>query len=137
MKYTDLRDFVRQLTTLGELKKITKPIATRLEMTALSDRALRQGGPALCPEQPVNEGGVAYNFPVLADVFGTPRRVALAMGADDLAGLRDVGRLLASLKEPEPPRGVKDAGRLLGMAKALWDMKPATVRSAPCREMVI
>lgn len=137
MKYADLRDFTNQLFTLGELKKITQPIATRLEITALSDRVLRASGPALWLERPVNEGGAVYNFPVLANLFGTPRRVALAMGADDLAGLRDVGRLLASLKEPEPPKGVKDAGRLLGMAKALWDMKPATVRSAPCREVVV
>src|SRR5690349_6068257 len=122
MKYADLRAFADQLRSLGELKNVTEPVATKLEMTALSDRVLRAGGPALWIERPVNEGGVGYKFPVLANLFGTPRRVALAMGADDLAGLRDVGRLLASLKEPEPPKGVKDAGRLLAMAKALWDM---------------
>ena len=74
------------------------------------------------------EQPAGYKIPALTNLFGTPRRVALGMGADDVAELRDVGRLLASLKEPEPPKGLKDAGKLLQMAKALWDMKPAIVR---------
>jgi 4-hydroxy-3-polyprenylbenzoate decarboxylase len=59
------------------------------------------------------------------------------MGADSLGDLREVGRLLAALKEPDPPKGLKDAGRLLQMAKALWDMKPAQLRSGPCQEVVL
>jgi 4-hydroxy-3-polyprenylbenzoate decarboxylase len=136
MKYADLRDFMAQLESAGELRRIAKPASTKLEITALCDRVLRSGGPALLFERPVDEGGSAYNFPVLANLFGTPRRVAMAMGADDLAGLRDVGRVLAGLKEPEPPKGLKDAGRLWQMAKALWDMKPATVRSPACQELL-
>jgi 4-hydroxy-3-polyprenylbenzoate decarboxylase len=80
---------------------------------------------------------VGYKISALTNLFGTPKRVALGMGADDVADLRDVGRLLASLKEPEPPKGLKDAGKLLQMAKALWDMKPAPVRHAPCQEVVL
>jgi len=136
MKYRDLRDFVRQLEAEGELRKLAQPIATRLEITALSDRVLRAGGPALLFESPTRQGGERYKIPVLANLFGTPRRVALGMGAQDLAGLREVGRVLASLKEPEPPKGFKDAGRLFQMAKSLWDMKPALVRGAPCQQEV-
>ena len=132
MNYRDLRDFMRQLEALGELRRITEPVSARLEMTALADRVLRAGGPAMLVEHPVG-----YKIPALINLFGTPRRVALGMGAEGLEGLRDVGRVLASLKEPEPPRGLKDAGRLLQMVKALWDMKPATVRRAHCQEVVL
>ena len=132
MNYRDLRDFMRQLEALGELRRIADPVSARLEMTALADRVLRAGGPAMLVEHPVG-----YKIPALINLFGTPRRVALGMGAEGLEGLRDVGRVLASLKEPEPPRGLKDAGRLLQMVKALWDMKPATVRRAHCQEVVL
>jgi 4-hydroxy-3-polyprenylbenzoate decarboxylase len=132
MKYRDLRDFMAQLERLGELKRLATPVAARLEMTALADQVLQAGGPAILVTKPAG-----YNIPALINLFGTTRRVALGMGAEGLDGLRDVGRVLASLKEPEPPKGLKDAGRLLGMVKALWDMKPATVRSPPCQEVVI
>ena len=132
MKYRDLRDFIQQLDTLGELRKVPESVSVRLEMTAIGDSVLRAGGPALLFEQPAG-----YNIPCLTNLFGTPRRVALGMGADSTDDLRDVGRLLASLKEPEPPKGLKDAGKLFGMAKALWDMKPSVQRRAPCQDVVI
>ncbi|MCW5664459.1 MAG: UbiD family decarboxylase [Piscinibacter sp.] len=132
MKYRDLRDFMAGLEASGELRRVADPVSARLEMTAVSDFVLRQGGPALLFERP--DG---YKFPVLANLFGTPRRVALGMGATGVGELRDVGLLLASLKEPEPPKGMRDAGRLLHMAKALWDMKPAVLRQAPCRDVVL
>jgi len=132
MKYCDLRDFMSALERCGELKRVAEPVSTRLEMTAVSDFVLRRNGPALWFQQPVG-----YKISALTNLFGTPKRVALGMGADDVSELRDVGRLLASLKEPEPPKGLKDAGKLLQMAKALWDMKPATTRSAPCQEVVL
>ena len=131
MKYRDLRDFVGQLERLGELRKLTEPVSPRLEMTAIGDKLLRAGGPAVLCTQPLG-----YKIPCLINLFGTPRRVALGMGAESLSDLRDVGRLLAGLKEPDPPKGLKDAGKLLAMAKALWDMKPAVQRSAPCQEVV-
>ncbi len=131
MKYRDLRHFIDGLERIGELVRIANPVSARLEMTALSDLVLRAGGPALLFERP--DG---YEISALTNLFGSTRRVALGMGAADLGELRDVGRMLASLKEPDPPRGVKDAGRLLQMAKALWDMKPALVRQAPCQEEV-
>ena len=120
------------LERLGELRRVAEPVSTRLEMTAVSDAVLRAGGPALWFQDPVG-----YKFSALTNLFGTPRRVALGMGAEDLGELRDVGRLLAGLKEPEPPKGIKDAGKLLTMAKALWDMKPARVRQPPCQEVVL
>jgi len=147
MKYRDLRDFVAGLERRGELQRIAQPVSVRLEMTALSDRVLRSSGPALWFEQPVGDAmspscaeqrnAKRYKVPVLANLFGTPKRVALGMGAEDVSELRDIGHVLASLKEPEPPRGLKDAGKLLQMAKALWDMKPSTQRNAPCQEAVI
>jgi len=131
MKYRDLRDFMSGLEQAGELQRVAEPVSARLEMTAVSDFVLRAGGPALWFERPVG-----YKISALTNLFGTPKRVALGMGAADLSELRDVGRLLASLKEPEPPRGLKDAGKLLRMAKALWDMKPASVRKPACQEVV-
>ena len=136
MKYRDLRDFLAQLERLGELKKVADPVSPRLEMTALGDRVLRAGGPALL-FQNVVDGDTRYTVPCLTNLFGTTRRVALGMGADSIGELRDVGRLLAGLKEPEPVRGFKDAGKLLQMAKAVWDMKPASVRRAPCQNQVL
>ena len=142
MKYRDLREFVSGLERQGELTRISEPVSVHLEMTSVSDRVLRAGGPALWFEHPTGRGDGttsaprAYAIPVLANLFGTPKRVALGMGADDVSELRDIGRVLASLKEPEPPRGLKDAGKLIQMAKALWDMKPSSVRSAPCQAEV-
>jgi 4-hydroxy-3-polyprenylbenzoate decarboxylase len=132
MKYRDLRDFMSMLEGAGELRRVAEPVSARLEMTALSDRVLRAAGPALLFEQPIG-----YTISALTNLFGTPKRVALAMGATDVSQLRDVGRVLANLKEPEPPKGLKDAGRLLQMVKSLWDMKPATLRSAPCQQVVL
>ncbi|WP_028225997.1 UbiD family decarboxylase [Paraburkholderia ferrariae] len=140
MKYKDLRDFVARLETLGELRRVPQAVSPVLEMTELCDRVLRASGPAL-----LFENRSAHAFPVLGNLFGTPRRVALGMGLDTpesagdgaaLESLRDVGRLLSALKEPEPPRGLKDAGKLLTLAKAVWDMAPKTVSSPPCQEIV-
>ncbi|HMN76789.1 MAG TPA: UbiD family decarboxylase [Burkholderiaceae bacterium] len=132
MKYDDLRGFLAGLETAGELMRVEDPVSARLEMTALSDRVLRADGPALLFERPAG-----YKIPVLTNLFGTPSRVARGMGAADVGALRDVGRVLASLKEPDPPKGLKDAGRLLQMAKALWDMKPATVRKPVCQDEIV
>ena len=132
MKYRDLRDFMTGLERAGELRRVAEPVSARLEMTAISDFVLRASGPALWFQQPVG-----YKVSALTNLFGTPKRVALGMGASEVSELRDVGRLLASLKEPEPPKGLKDAGKLLHMAKALWDMKPANVRHAACQDVVL
>ena len=131
MKYSDLRDFVAKLEALGELKHIAIPVSPYLEMTELCDRTLRNGGPALLFDKPST-----HDIPVLGNLFGTPRRVALGMGASDLSELRKVGQVLANLKEPEPPKGFKDVLGLGAMVKSLWDMAPKELRSAPCQEVV-
>ena len=132
MKYRDLRDFIRQLESLGELRKFSEPVSPRLEMTAIGDKLLRSGGPAVLCTNPQG-----YKIPCLINLFGTPKRVALGMGAAEVSELREVGTLLANLKEPEPPKGLKDAGKLLQMAKALWHMKPAVRSRAPCQDVVM
>ncbi len=132
MKYRDLRDFIALLEARGELKRVTAPVDPRLEMTEICDRTLRRGGPALLFENPTG-----HSVPVLGNLFGTPQRVALGMGEESVSALREVGRLLAYLKEPDPPRGMKDAWRALPIYKKVLDMAPKTVRSAPCQEVVV
>ncbi|MHA6909631.1 4-hydroxy-3-polyprenylbenzoate decarboxylase [Ralstonia pseudosolanacearum] len=136
MQYRDLRDFLAQLERIGELRRIRVPVSPRLEMTEVSDRLLRAEGPAVVFERPA-DGVRTYDMPVLANLFGTPRRVALGMGAESLDELRDVGRLLSALKEPEPPRGLREAGKLWTMVKAVWDMAPRKVSSPACQEIVL
>jgi len=108
MNYSDLRDFIAKLQEIGDFKRVSAPISPNLEMTEVCDRILRAGGPAVLFEKPVGADGKAYPIPVLANLFGTPRRVALGMGADDVSELRRIGHVLARLKEPEPPKGFRD-----------------------------
>jgi 4-hydroxy-3-polyprenylbenzoate decarboxylase len=131
MKYSDLRDFISQLQSIGELKHIQVPISPYLEMTEICDRTLRAAGPALIFDKPVG-----HSFPVLGNLFGTPRRVALGMGAEDVSELRRIGHVLATLKEPQAPGSFKDVMGLGSMLKALWDMAPKEHRSAPCQDIV-
>src|SRR5690606_39710686 len=106
-------------------------------MTESSDRVLRKAGPALLFEQAVHEGRPA-GMPVLANLFGTPQRVAWGMGADDVSALRDIGHLLASLREPEAPRNLREAiGTVSTLKSALWDMSPKRIRGAPCHDIVL
>ncbi|MFZ0105934.1 MAG: UbiD family decarboxylase, partial [Thiobacillus sp.] len=131
MQYQDLRDFIVQLEQAGELKRIAVEVDPRLEMTEIADRVLRAGGPALLFENP--KGG---SMPVLANLFGTVKRVALGMGTDDPAKLREIGKLLAYLKEPEPPKGLRDAWDKLPVLKQVLNMAPKEVKSAPCQDVV-
>lgn len=132
MKYKDLRDFIAKLEALGQLKRITLPISTELEMTEIADRTLRMGGPALLFEKPIG-----YDVPVLANLFGTPERVALGMGQESVSALRDVGELLAYLKEPEPPKGLKDLWDKVPVFKQVLNMPAKEVSKAPCQEIVL
>ena len=132
MYYHDLRDFIAQLERLGELKRVQVAVDPHLEMTEICDRVLRAGGPALLFENPKG-----YAIPVLGNLFGTPRRVALGMGADDVAALREVGKLLAFLKEPDPPKGMRDAWEKLPIFRKVLDMAPKKVSRPLCQERVI
>ncbi|HTN47836.1 MAG TPA: 4-hydroxy-3-polyprenylbenzoate decarboxylase [Burkholderiaceae bacterium] len=133
MKYRDLRDFLARLEREGDLRRVRVPVSPRLEMTEVCDRTLRTGGPALLFERPTG-----FDVPVLANLFGTTRRVARGMGAEDVQALRDVGELLASLREPEAPTSFRDAlGKVALLKSALWDMAPKEVRSAPSQDIVV
>lgn len=132
MKYKDLRDFIAQLEQRGELVRISQTVDPVLEMTEIADRTLRGGGPALLFENPKG-----YTIPVLANLFGTPKRVALGMGQDDVGALREVGKLLAFLKEPEPPKGLKDAFSKLPIFKQVLNMSPKQVKKAACQQVVL
>lgn len=131
MKYKDLRDFITQLETQGELKRISHRIDPVLEMTEICDRVLKAAGPAILFENPKG-----YRMPVLGNLFGTPERVALGMGQESVQALREVGKLLAYLKEPDPPKGLKDAWNKLPVLKQVLHMAPKVVSSAPCQEIV-
>lgn len=132
MKYTDLRDYIAQLEKQGELKRISYPINPHLEMTEIADRVLRQGGPALLFENPIG-----YNMPVLCNLFGTPKRVAMGMGRDDISALREIGHLLAFLREPEPPKGIRDFFSELPKYKQVLNMPVKQRSSAQCQEIII
>ncbi len=132
MKYKDLRDFIELLEKKGQLKRIKQEIDTYLEMTEIADRTLRAKGPALLFENPKG-----YSIPVLANLFGTPERVALGMGQKDVSELREVGKLLAFLKEPEPPKGIKDALSQLPVFKQVLNMPPKEVKKAPCQQVIV
>ncbi|WP_109077582.1 4-hydroxy-3-polyprenylbenzoate decarboxylase [Aggregatibacter kilianii] len=132
MKYKDLRDFLTLLERRGELKRITQEIDPYLEMTEISDRTLRAGGPALLFENPKG-----FDIPVLCNLFGTPERVALGMGQDDVSALRDVGKLLAFLKEPEPPKGFKELWQVLPQYKQVLNMPTKVLNKADCQQIVL
>ena len=128
MAYRDLREFIDFLEAEGELKRITHPVDPNLEMTEICDRVLKQQGPALLFENPVG-----FSTPVLANLFGTQKRVALGMGQDNIGNLREVGELLAFLRQPSPPEGIKDAWEKLPIFKQILNMGPKKVRNAPCQ----
>jgi len=132
MKYKDLRDFILQLEKKGELKRISVEVDPYLEMTEICDRTLRAAGPALLFENIKNS-----SVPVLANLFGTPQRVAMGMGEESVDALRDVGELLAFLKEPEPPKGMKDAWQKLPIFKQVLNMAPKVVSKASCQKIII
>ena len=132
MTYHDLRDFISQLEAQGELKRVAVQVSPQLEMTEICDRVLKAGGPAI-----LFENVKGHTIPVLGNLFGTPKRVAMGMGADSVESLRDIGKLLAFLKEPEPPKGFRDAiERWIPIGRKVMHMAPKVVSSAPCQEVV-
>lgn len=132
MAYNDLRDFIATLEKQGELKRITQAIHPQYEMTEISDRVLRRGGPALLFENPIG-----FDMPVLCNLFGTEKRVALGMGAISTDALREIGELLAFLRQPDPPKGFKDAWNKLPIFKKVLSMGPKVIKNAPCQEVII
>lgn len=131
MKYKDLRDFLVQLEQRGDLKRVDIEVDPHLEMTEICDRLLKQAGPAVLFERPAG-----HTIPVLGNLFGTPERVALGMGQTSVSALREVGKLLAYLKEPDPPKGLRDAWEKLPVLKQVLNMAPKQLASAPCQEII-
>ncbi|MEO8144183.1 MAG: 4-hydroxy-3-polyprenylbenzoate decarboxylase [Betaproteobacteria bacterium] len=131
MHYADLRDFLAQMERMGELKRVQSEVSPRLEMTEICDRVLRQAGPALLFERPSG-----HAIPVLGNLFGTVRRICLAMGVEDVAALREMGKLLAYLREPDPPQGLRDAWEKLPLLKQVLNMQAKERSSGPCQEIV-
>ncbi|MEA3302596.1 MAG: 4-hydroxy-3-polyprenylbenzoate decarboxylase [Pseudomonadota bacterium] len=131
MQYKDLRDFIRQLEQSGELKRIQAEVDPYLEVTEICDRTLKAGGPAL-----LFENVKGSDMPLLGNLFGTTRRVAMGMGEESVEALREVGELLAQLKQPEPPKGVRDAWEKLPVFKKVLDMAPKKIKNAPCQQTV-
>ena len=141
MAYRSLRDFIERLEAAGELVRVTEPVSTVLEMTEICARLVATGGPAVLFERPIRADGEPSTIPCLANLFGTVKRVAMGvtLGGTErttAAELREVGELLAFLRQPEPPRGMKDALELLPLARTVMSMRPKTVKSAPVQEIV-
>lgn len=132
MPCKDLREFIALLEKEGDLKRITVEVDPVLEVTEISDRTLRAHGPAL-----LFENLKGSDVPLLANLFGHPRRVALAMGQKDLQGLRDVGHLLAFLKEPTPPKGWKELWKNLPAYRQVLNIAPDVKKNAPCRDVIV
>lgn len=132
MNYKDLRDFINLLEQQDQLKRTQYTADPFLEITEICDRTLKQEGPAILFENPKGS-----TIPLLGNLFGTPHRVALGMGADSVAALRDIGKLLAYLKEPEPPKGMKDAFEKIPMFKKVMHMAPKIIKKPNCQQMVL
>jgi 4-hydroxy-3-polyprenylbenzoate decarboxylase len=142
MSYKSLRDFIEKLEESGDLVRVSEPVSTELEMTEISTRLIAEGGPAVLFENPVNEKGEPSDIPVLANLFGTVKRVAMAVTMDGIERtkaeeLRQVGEAMAFLRQPEPPQGLKQAASMLPLLKTVLTMKPKTVGNAPCQEVVL
>jgi len=132
----DLRSFLTNLESRGLLKRINTAVSSELEITEISDRVLRAGGPALLFENVVDKG-VPRGMPVLTNLFGTAERIALGMGRESASELRQIGELLAYLKEPEPPKGLKDAWEKFPVLRKVMDMHPKSVKNAPWQEVIL
>lgn len=132
MKFRDLREFLNMLEANGDLVRIKEEIDPKLEMTEIADRTLRGGGPALLFENPKG-----YDVPLLANLFGTEKRVAQGMGADSIEALREIGELLAYLRQPDPPKGMRDLIDKAPLLKKVLNMGPKTISRPPCQEVVV
>jgi 4-hydroxy-3-polyprenylbenzoate decarboxylase len=131
VKYADLREFLALLESRGDLKRVAAEVSPRLEMTEICDRVLRAGGPAILFERPAG-----HRMPVLANLFGTVERVAAAMGVEGLGALREMGELLAYLKEPEPPKGLRDLWDKFPLFRQVLNMAPRVRAFGPCQDVV-
>jgi 4-hydroxy-3-polyprenylbenzoate decarboxylase len=136
MPYASLRDFIARLEQSGRLVRVSAPVSPHLEMTEIQTRLLAEKGPAVLFENVVRADGMRSDIPVLVNLFGTVERVAWGMDREP-GELRQVGETLAFLRQPEPPGGWREALDMLPMLRSVMAMKPRTVGSAPCQEIVL
>src|SRR3954447_7780585 len=136
MPYASLREFIARLESAGRLVRVRAPVSPFLEMTEIQTRLLAEGGPAVLFENVVRESGGGMPMPVLVNLFGTVERVAWGMDREPHQ-LREIGETLAFLKQPEPPGGFREALDMIPLVKTVMSMKPKTVGSAPCQEVVL
>ena len=141
MSYRSLRDFIARLQAAGELVRVKEPVSTVLEMTEIQTRLLAEGGPAVIFERPIKADGTPSSIPVLANLFGTVKRVAMGVTMNnverrDAASMREVGEVLATLRQPEPPRSFGEAMELLPLARTVMSMRPKTTSSPACQQIV-
>src|ERR1043166_5928638 len=136
MPYASLRDFIARLEQSGRLVRVKAPVSPHLEMTEIQTRLLAEKGPAVLFENVVRQDGTRSDMPVLVNLFGTVERVAWGMDREP-GELRQVGETLAFLRQPEPPGGWREALDMLPMVRTVMAMKPKTVGSAPCQEVVL
>ena len=136
MAFSSLRDFIDRLERDGRLVRVSEPVSPTLEMTEIQTRLLAEGGPAVMFENVVRDDGTAFDMPVLVNLFGTVERVAWGMNREP-DQLREIGETLAFLRQPEPPGGWRDALKALPLLKSVMTMKPKTVKSAPCQDVVL
>src|SRR5262249_28213808 len=141
MAYRSLRDFIARLEELGELRRVAEPVSTVLEMTEIGTRLVRAGGPAVLFENPIRADGQRSDIPVLINLFGTLARVApgVTLGGKERTTaqeLREVGEILAALRQPEPPQSLRGALDLMPLARAAMTMQPKTAGSAPVQEVI-
>src|SRR6185312_1738144 len=139
MSYRSLREFINRLESEGELVRVREPVSTVLEMTEIQTRLLAENGPAVIFEQPVKADGSRSDIPVLVNLFGTVKRVAMGVtmgGVErrDAKSLREVGELMATLRQPEPPRSFREAMDLLPLARTALSMREKTVSSPACQQ---
>ncbi|MGB4191441.1 MAG: UbiD family decarboxylase domain-containing protein, partial [Rickettsiales bacterium] len=135
MTFKNLQQFINHLEDIGDLKRITSPVSSILEMTEIHQRVLAKDGPALLFENVITENGKS-EIPVLVNLFGSVRRIALALNCK-VEDLREIGKTLAFLKQPEPPEGWREAFKMLPLLKTVLTMKPKNVSKAPCQEIVL
>ena len=131
MSDASLREFLGALERRGELQRVPFTVDPKLEMTALCHRSLRERGPALLFERPRGS-----TMPVLGNLFGTTQRVVAALGLQTTAQLREIGSILAFLKEPQWPNRLSEVFSHLPSFAPLLKATPRTVRDPPCREIV-
>ena len=142
MAYRSLREFLTKLQAAGELVRVAEPVSSVLEMTEIQRRLLAAGGPAVLFENVIRADGERSSMPCLVNLFGSVKRVAMGVTLEGVerttaAELRSVGELLAFLRQPEPPRGLKDAWDMLPLAKTVMGMRPQVRKSGPVQEVVL